>query len=168
MKIKQKLFEGCCLYEQQRFFDDRGFFQEVYRQNEEVYQGDETWPQVSYSESRKNVVRGLHCSPYKKQVQCLRGRLFDVVVDLREDSETYKEWFGVWLSEGVGDSLLIPANCAHGFYSAEDDTILMYLQGGVWQPNQDKEYHYTSFGIQWPKIADLIVSEKDAAAVYKV
>jgi len=160
MELKKTLFEGCFLFSGNRFADDRGYFQTIYIQDGD-YHCD--FKQTSYSVSGKGVIRGLHCSPYSKFVQCLKGRLYDVVVDLREDSKTYKQWFGTWLSGEEAEHLFIPSNCAHGFYSNVDDTILLYLQGDIWKPGQDKNYHYTSFGIEWP-VDPIVVSDKDKAS----
>uniref|UniRef100_A0A6B2LGC7 Uncharacterized protein n=1 Tax=Arcella intermedia TaxID=1963864 RepID=A0A6B2LGC7_9EUKA len=87
----------------ERHFDERGFFQEHYHSMKYPWVGGVA--QTSYSHSRRDVLRGLHRSQYGKLVQCVSGRLFDVMVDLRKDSPTYLNWFGIWLS---GDEKLIP------------------------------------------------------------
>ena len=151
----------CCVFEQERYEDNRGFFQELYRTDFFI-------DQISYSTSNKNVVRGLHCSPYPKLCQCLRGRLFDVAVDMRKDSPTYLQWGGVWLDEDNRRQLYVPPNCAHGFYAAEDNTILLYVQGGQWSHGNDKEYNWRdpAFSIDWPEAEEYILSEKDKNAAF--
>jgi dTDP-4-dehydrorhamnose 3,5-epimerase len=94
--------------------------------------------------------------------------LFDVVADVRPGSPTYKKWFGVWLDEKNLKQLFIPAGCAHGFFSAEDDTILMYSQDGLWNSDFEYEIHWKdpSLAISWPEAENYILSEKDQKAKF--
>lgn len=121
-------------------------------------------PQITVSRSGKNVIRGLHCSPYQKLVCCPTGRAFDVVVDVRPNSPTFMKWSGCWLDSNT--HIIIPAYCAHGFFSAEDDTSILYLQGGCFTPDLDFSFKYDDpkIGIDWPKpidADDYIISPKD-------
>lgn len=124
------------------------------------------WNQISYSSSHKHVVRGIHCTPYPKFVTCLSGLIYDVIVDLREESPTYLNWFGLWL-DSPKKQIYIPSNCGHGFYSAENNSRLLYLQTEAYSPDKNKNYNWKdpAFGIEWP-FADYvcILSEADKNA----
>jgi dTDP-4-dehydrorhamnose 3,5-epimerase len=121
-------------------------------------------PQITVSNSKKNVIRGLHCSPHHKLVCCPTGRAFDVLVDLRPTSPTFMKWDGAWLSKTK--HIVIPPFCAHGFFAAEDDTSILYLQGGCFAPALDFSVKYDdpAVGIQWPAPIDsdsYVISPKD-------
>ncbi|MHA1948305.1 MAG: dTDP-4-dehydrorhamnose 3,5-epimerase family protein [Candidatus Thorarchaeota archaeon] len=160
--------------ESPRHSDDRGHFEEIFHKEKACSElpswGYSPWgQQVSMSCSRKNVVRGIHRTPYPKFVTCVSGSIYDVIVDLREDSPTYLNTFGTWLSGAnvtVEKSIrvYIPAYCGHGFFSQDDDSILLYLQPQVWQPDQDKAYHWQSFEIDWPERPEYHLSDKDRDA----
>ena len=155
--------KDCYVVEFERHIDDRGFFQEVY--SKKHYQMDVLQTNVSYS--NKNVIRGLHVAPFAKLCTCIRGKLFDVVADVRKDSPTFGQWFGIWLDESDFYQLYVPAGCAHGFFAAEDNTILLYQQDGIRGnvPLDEFEIHFQDpfFGIDWPK-TEYILSEKDSKA----
>jgi dTDP-4-dehydrorhamnose 3,5-epimerase len=121
-------------------------------------------PQITVSRSKKNVIRGLHCSPHHKMVCCPTGKAFDVVVDLRPNSPTFLQWDGAWLTKNK--HIVIPPFCGHGFFSAEDDTSILYLQGGCFAPALDFSVVWDdpSLKIQWPapiEASDYIISAKD-------
>jgi dTDP-4-dehydrorhamnose 3,5-epimerase len=121
-------------------------------------------PQITVSRSKRNVIRGLHCSPHHKLVCCPSGRAFDVVVDLRPNSPTFLKWSGSWLSKTK--HIVIPGFCAHGFFAAEDDTSILYLQGGCFAPALDFSLRFDdpTVGVQWPApidADDYIISPKD-------
>jgi len=112
----------------------------------------------------KGVLRGLHCSPYGKLVQCVAGSIVDYFVDLREDSPTYLSWKSVELSAEVPLQVYIPAKCGHGIFSKEDNSILVYLQEGYHQ--KDFEMNVNPFdlecAIRWPVCDDeYIISDQD-------
>jgi dTDP-4-dehydrorhamnose 3,5-epimerase len=123
-------------------------------------------PQITVSRSQRNVIRGLHCSPHHKMVCCPSGRAFDVVVDLRPTSPTFLKWTGAWLSRTT--HIVIPAFCAHGFFAAEDDTSILYLQGGCFAPALDFSLRWDdpTVGVNWPApidADDYVISPKDRA-----
>ena len=163
MKKTETCILGCYEIQFDRHEDDRGFFQELYSLNKYDMQPGE---QISCSCSKKNVIRGLHISLYYKLCSCVSGRLFDVAVDLRKDSPTYLKWTGVWLSADSCVQFLVPPGCGHGFYSAEDNTLLVYLQGGCYKKANDLEVRWNdpTIGIQWPECDGYIISEKDQNA----
>ena len=121
-------------------------------------------PQITVSRSQKNVIRGLHCSPRHKLVHCPTGKAFDVVVDIRPDSPTFLQWDGGWIDRT--HHIVIPPFCAHGFFAAEDDTAILYLQGGCFAPELDFSVNYLdkTINVDWPKpidADDYILSPKD-------
>jgi len=126
--------------------------------------GTTQMPQITVSRSKKNVIRGMHCSPHHKLVQCPTGRAFDVVIDIRPDSPTFMQWDGRWIDKN--HHMVIPGYCAHGFFSAEDDTAILYLQGGCFAPELDFSVHYLDpqVHVDWPSPIDAseyTISQKD-------
>lgn len=134
---------GAFIVKGMRHGDQRGFFEEIYNESKlapvvSVFKTS-AWQQVSLASSQPNVLRGLHCSNYAKYVQCVRGRVFDVVVDLRPESSTYLKWQGVWLDgndEPEPVHLFVPKRCGHGYFS-QVDSLFLYLQDGVYNPSED-------------------------------
>lgn len=163
MKKTETCILGCYEIQFDRFEDQRGFFEELYSSSKYDIPAAE---QISCSRSVKNVIRGLHCSPYYKLCSCVSGKLFDVAVDLRKESSTYLSWTGVWLSAENCTQFFVPPGCGHGFYSADDNTLLVYLQGGKYKKENDVEIKWNdpTIGICWPESSSYIVSEKDQNA----
>ena len=154
------------------FSDDRGSFMETYKESDFIEAGiPERFVQDNYSRSYKGAMRGLHFQrpPHAqaKLVRCARGRLWDVVVDLRRDSPTYKRWHGVELSEENRVMFFIPAGFAHGFVALEDGTELQYKCSAEYDARSDGGVRWDDpdLAIDWP-IKDVIVSPKDAALPY--
>jgi len=122
--------------------------------------------------SSKNVIRGLHFQtnhPQAKIVSVIKGRVFDVMVDLRNNSPTYKKWIGCELNETNHKAFYIPRGFAHGFASLEDDTIVMYLCDGKYDSETDSGIRYDDpeIGIMWPILErDSIHSERDLGLRY--
>ena len=161
--------EGMFLVEPAVFGDNRGYFMETYNENDFKDAGyDLTFVQDNQSKSTKGVLRGLHLQlkyPQGKLVRVIKGKVFDVGVDLRADSPTYGEWFGTILSEENKKQLFIPSCFAHGFVVLSDEAEFVYKctefyhgddEGGVIWNDPD-------IGIEWPidDIDELIFSEKD-------
>lgn len=148
------------------FDDNRGSFQELYNNGKYDWCCNRDWKQVNRSVSNRNVVRGIHCSPYSKLVSAVSGSIWDVVVDLRPESETYLKWDARWLMAG-GNQLFVPSYCGHGFYSPTDGTIVIYLQGGIFEPKRELNVHWLDpqFDIQWPVTGtEVVLSDKDKEA----
>lgn len=164
VKILETNIDGCYVVETVRHEDDRGYFRELFKASKWRFFPE----QSNLSVSKKHVVRGVHCTPYPKLCTCLAGKLFDVVVDLRKESVTYLKWLGVWLTPENGTQILVPEGCGHGFYSAEDGTILMYLQGGEYDPRYESSLNWrdTAVNIEWPDAPYYILSDKDRDAPF--
>ncbi len=148
--------------------DERGSFtkcfeKEIYEQRGIQFQLSESF----YSVSAKNVMRGLHFqihNPQAKLVCVLNGKVWDVIVDLRMGSNTYKQWFGIELSREEHNALYIPKGFAHGFVALEDKTIMLYQCDGVYDKETDTGIRFDDpeIGIAWPiDLKCAIHSERD-------
>jgi dTDP-4-dehydrorhamnose 3,5-epimerase len=165
MREEIKEIEGAYVETIQRHCDSRGYFQEVYSS----IRYDANSPhiaQANVSCSCKNVVRGLHVAHFSKLCTVLKGRVYDVVADVRKGSPTLGKWFGVWLDGENCKQLFVPAGCAHGFFAAEDDTLFLYHQDGLYNPTMDVSIHWLdpTLNIDWPKADRYFLSEKDRDA----
>jgi dTDP-4-dehydrorhamnose 3,5-epimerase len=168
MDIISTSIEGCIVLAVKRFEDSRGFFEELY--NEDRYEQAaglrRQWRQVNCSRSRRHVVRGLHLAPFAKLVSCLKGEIFDVVVDLRRDSPSYRRWNGWRLSETNNHQVYVPPGCAHGFMALADDNLVVYLQTDTYNPKAERSLFWRdpTIGIEWPAASEYILSDKDLQA----
>jgi dTDP-4-dehydrorhamnose 3,5-epimerase len=156
-----------------RFGDARGFFSETYNAEALVARGiDLVFIQDNHSYSaRAGVVRGLHYQlpprAQDKLLRVVRGRLYDVAVDIRRDSPTFGKWVGLELSAKKGNQILIPKGFAHGFLTLEPDTEVIYKVTDTYSPEHDRSIRFddAAIGIAWPHPAgDLQLSDKDAKA----
>jgi dTDP-4-dehydrorhamnose 3,5-epimerase len=115
---------------------------------------------------KKGTLRGFHYQtpPYAetKLFRCIRGAVFDVIIDLRPDSPTYKKWFGVELTADNDRMLYLPGNFAQGFITLADDTELFYQVSEFYSPGHERGIRYDDpdFGVSWP-ISVGVISEKD-------
>ena len=144
----------------QHYADHRGAFLNAFRAQEAAFAG--AWgdrPIVQVNLSRTDAVatvRGLHLQapPHSeaKLVRCLRGRVWDIAVDLRSGSATYGHWHAVELSPAAANALLIPQGCAHGFQVLEPSSELLYLHSGAWVPEAETGVRFNDpqLAIQWP------------------
>lgn len=156
----------------QAFMDHRGAFLNAFRAQEPSFAkswGDRGIAQVNLSRTETvGAVRGLHLqsAPHSevKLVRCLRGRVWDVAVDLRRDSPSIGQWHAVELSSGAANALMIPAGCAHGFQVLEPGSELLYLHSGAWVPEAETGVRFDDpqLAISWP-LQPLGLSERDLA-----
>lgn len=141
-----------------RFEDSRGWFTETWQRSRYEQLGIvEDFCQDNHSLSAtRGTIRGLHFQrvPYAqaKLVRCLRGAVFDVAVDIRSDSPTFRQWVGVVLSAERGNQLYIPSGYAHGFLTLEDNTEIAYKVDANYAPEADGgiSWHDPDIGIDWP------------------
>jgi dTDP-4-dehydrorhamnose 3,5-epimerase len=149
--------------------DNRGSFARIYCPAEFATRGIEfTSTQINIStNARRHTLRGLHyqLAPHAeaKLVHAVRGRAFDVVLDLRATSPTYKRWASVEVDAVAMVSVFIPEGCAHGFLTLEDDTSILYQMGRPFVPEQDRGVRWNdpAFGIEWPG-QPAVISARDA------
>lgn len=159
------------LIEPQLFKDERGFFAETYKASEFKANGiDVNFVQDNHSLSTAGVLRGLHFqknpNAQGKLVRVVKGKVFDVAVDIRNGSPTYGKWVSAILSDENYAMLWIPAGFAHGVCVLEDNTHLLYkVSGGEYSPQDDRSilWNDPDIGIEWP-IENPEISEKDRMA----
>ena len=156
------------LFRPQVFEDDRGFFKETYstKKYRDLGLTDE-FVQDSVSFSTKDVIRGLHGDPkMSKLVQCLRGKLWDAIVDMRPSSPTYGKWQGFYLSENNHLQLYVPSGFAHGFLALTDDVIFSYKHGALHDSEREFALRWDdpTVAVEWPLLGAPRVSKKDQSA----
>ena len=148
--------------------DRRGFFKETYSRRKYAKIGvRDDWLQDGVSLSAKNVLRGMHYQPgMAKLVNALAGEIYDVIVDMREGSPTYKRWQGFMLSADNHLQLYVPDGFAHGFLAMSDGVVLHYKMSAHHDPATEKilSWRDPSVGIRWPTNGEPIMSAKDAQA----
>jgi len=165
-KFEMTGIEGVYVIEPQVFGDERGYFMETYSEEEFKEAGlNYNFVQDNQSSSRKGVLRGLHFQkehPQAKLVRVISGEVFDVAVDLRENSDTYGKWVGVLLSADNKKQLMIPRGFAHGFLVVSDKAEFVYKCDDMYHPEDEGGVMYDSCGIEWPEIdVEPVLSEKD-------
>lgn len=151
------------------FKDDRGFFMETYKKSEFERAGIPTnFVQDNHSKSTKYVLRGLHFQkePFGqgKLVRCIRGKIFDVAVDIRKESPTFKRWVGFELTEENKQMLWIPRGFAHGFLTLSDEAEIIYkVSDNEYSPKSDAGiiWNDPEININWPIDREPILSGKD-------
>ena len=161
--------EGLYVIEPTVFKDERGYFVETYNQNDMKEAGlDMVFVQDNQSMSTRGVLRGLHFQkqfPQGKLVRVVRGKVFDVAIDLRSDSKTYGKWFGVELSAENMKQFYIPEGFAHGFLVLSDEAEFCYKCTDFYHPGDEGglAWNDSEIGVEWPleEGVDLIISEKD-------
>lgn len=173
IEIRRLSLDGLLEIRPERFADERGFFSETWNAAAWREGGIATdFVQDNHSLSRvRGTLRGLHFqSPpaaQAKLVRVTRGAAFDVAVDLRSGSPTYRRWAGVTLSAVEWNQLLIPVGFAHGFLTLEDDTEVQYKASAAYSPAHDRAVRFNdpAIAIDWPlAAAELILSDRDRAA----
>ena len=164
--------EGVYIIETKIFGDDRGYNMETYNKKsfEEIGLNYD-FVQDNQSKSKKGVLRGLHFQKENTQaklVRCIKGEVFDVVVDLRPGSKTYGKWEGVILTEENKKMFMVPRGFAHGFLVLSEEAEFAYKLDDIYNPNAEGglAWNDPDVGIEWPmgdlKKEDLLTSEKDA------
>jgi len=163
--------DGSYLIDPKRIGDERGFFARIW---------DEEWSdqlgvatrnvQTNLSTNRhRGTIRGLHwqAEPYgeSKLLRCTRGSVFDVAVDLRPGSPTYRQWQGHVIDAESRRMVFVPIGCAHGYQALEDDAEVSYQVSHPYVPESERGIRWNdpSLGIEWPISDEVIVSDKDSA-----
>ncbi|QKT02479.1 dTDP-4-dehydrorhamnose 3,5-epimerase [Ectothiorhodospiraceae bacterium 2226] len=160
------------LIKPEKLSDKRGFFARTWCQREMEEKGlvaRLVQANISYNATR-GTLRGMHyqIAPYEetKLVRCTRGAIYDVIIDLREDSPTFRQWFGVDLTAENSHMLYVPEGFAHGYQTLQDDTEVAYQVSEFFTPNSERGIHYQdpAFAVEWP-LEVSVISEKDAGWV---
>lgn len=170
MKVINTPLKGCFIIEPQLFSDNRGYFFESFNQSkfEEILQRKIDFVQDNEAFSNRGIVRGLHFQKGKhaqaKLVRVIQGKVLDVVVDLREDSDTYGEHFSMILSGENKKQLFIPRGFAHGYSVLEDHTVFVYKCDNYYHKESEGGiiYNDEKLNIDWmlPE-SEIQLSEKD-------
>ncbi len=148
--------------------DERGFFLESYRRSLFAELGIEAeFVQHNHSRSRRGIVRGMHFQPgMGKLLRCVRGAIFDVLVDIRTGSPSFGRWEGFELDDRTHHELYAPDGFAHGFCVVSEEADVVYGCTTYYDPSSEAGFRYDDpeVGIQWPAGLELTPSARDAAA----
>ena len=170
MRFVETPIAGAFVVEPQAAYDERGAFARIFCEQEFGAHGLKThFPQWSVSRNtHKNTLRGMHYSvgPHAetKLVRATRGTVYDVIVDMRQDSPTHRRWFATELGAHSGNALYIPIGVAHGFQTLTDDSEIVYHIHPAFDADAGRGVRWNdpSFGIAWPDADPRIMSARDA------
>lgn len=170
MRIVTTPIAGCVVLHPERHADERGFFARTWDAAELAAAGvNPAVAQCSVSfNHRRGTLRGMHFQhpPHaeSKIVRCTRGAVWDVCLDLRHGSPTYRQWHAETLTEDNGAALVVPEGCAHGFLTLADDTEVFYMISAAYAPDAagGARYDDPAFGIAWPEPV-LVIHPRDAS-----
>jgi len=168
MIFKETSLKGAYIIEIEPLEDERGFFARSFCQKEfEEHSLNFSIVQCNLSyNKKKGTLRGMHyqVAPYEeaKLVSCVRGAIYDVIIDLRQDSNSYCQWLAVELNEKKFNMIYIPEGFAHGFQTLKDDTEVFYQMSEFYHPEcaRGVRWNDPAFGVKWP-LHNPIISEKD-------
>ena len=168
MKFIKTALEGAYIIEPELLSDERGFFARTYCSNEFAAHGLPlrlVQSSISFNKLR-GTLRGMHYQkkPYSeiKIVRCTQGSIYDVIIDLRSESATYSQWFGVELTATNHLALYIPAGFAHGFITLSNDAELLYYMSDFYNPDNacGVRWDDPAFKIDWP-ISPIVIASRD-------
>lgn len=168
MLFKETKLKGAFIIEPEKREDERGFFARTYCRKEfEAARLNPNFLQANMSYNRrKGTLRGMHYqnAPYEecKLIRCTRGAIYDVIIDLRQDSPTFRQWIGVELTADNYRMLFVPEKFAHGFLTLEDNVEVSYQVSQFYTPGSEGGIRYNDpgIGITWPGEI-LVISDKD-------
>lgn len=165
MKIIKTKLPGVFSIEPNIFTDERGMLIKAFHKDMFAEYGlVSSFEESLYSVSKKGVIRGMHFQiPPKAQVKLVyvsRGSILDVILDIRKGSPTYGQFVTLELSEKNHLMAYIPEGCAHGFVALEDNSCVIYLQGDVQSPENERGININSFALKW-NVSNPVLSKKD-------
>lgn len=172
MRVEELPIKGVLKLTPKVYKDNRGLFLETWQKTRYQEYGVPTeFVQDNLSISSKNVLRGLHFQkehPQGKLITLLKGKIFDVVVDIRKDSSTFGQWAGTYLSSDNFEQLWIPPGLAHGFLVCSDEVLFNYKCTEYYYPKDEKTILWKdpTLGIEWPLSASPILSAKDECGTF--
>lgn len=169
MIFEETKLKGAYVIKLEPHYDERGFFSRAWCKKEfKEHNLNENLVQCNISYNKyKATLRGMHyqIKPYSetKLVRCVKGALYDVIIDLRKNSKTYGQWTGVELTEKNGKAIYVPEGFAHGYETLEDETYSYYQVTQFYTPNAEAGIRWNDkkFNIDWILKENLIISEKD-------
>jgi len=159
MRFTKSKVDGAFIIDLEKFEDERGFVAYAWSEKEFLEQGISTkfLEMIMSYNIRKGTLRGMHFQnkPFAqaKLVRCTNGAIYDVAIDLRPDSGTYKRWDAVELTARNRRMFYIPEGCAHGFQTLEDETEVLYQISTVYSPDNASGVRWNdpAFGVEWPQ-----------------
>ncbi len=169
MIVKNTSIENVFVIEPERYEDERGFFARTWSEIELAALGVETRfveGNISFNKMR-GTLRGMHyqAEPHgqAKLVRCTRGAVYDVAVDLRPSSPTFKQWVGVELSAENRWMLYVPGDFGHGYLTLADETEVYYQVTAPYAPESSRGFRWDdpAFQVQWPEVGELTVNNRD-------
>ena len=164
---------GALLLKNNIFLDKRGYFKESWNKKyfNKIIGVDQNFVQDNHSFSIKGVIRGMH---YQKEpraqgklIRCIRGKIYDVIVDIREKYQTFLKWKGIELDSRNNEQLWVPKGFAHGFLTLSEESEVAYKTTDYWSKEYERTIRWNDpeINIKWPKMnSEYIVSDKDNAA----
>jgi len=168
MTFYETKLKGVFIIDIERVVDERGFFARSWCKKDFEAHGlniNAVQENVSFTE-RKGTLHGMHyqVAPYSenKMIRCIAGAIYDVVMDIRPHSATFRDWIGVELTEGTGTMLYVPQGFAHGFISLRDHTTVNFIVTSYYNPAAERGIRYDdpAFNVNWP-IKPVVISDKD-------
>lgn len=165
MEIETTFIEGLRVIHLNKIEDDRGSFVKTFNKDFFINNALEyNFHESYFSISKRDVIRGMHFQippfDHTKLVYLNRGKIIDVVLDIRKNSPTFRKHHSIELSSNNPKLVYIPTGCAHGFLCLEDDTIVTYLQTSVYSKDFDQGILWNSFDMDW-KVPNPIISPRD-------
>lgn len=167
-KINKLELDGVLSLEPKIFEDNRGYFYESFNLKDfrSLVGLNYDFVQDNHSFSKKNVLRGMHFQikkPQGKLIKVINGEIFDVIVDLRVNSPSFKKWTSIILSSENRKQVWVPPGMAHGFYTISENTVVSYKTTDYWYPLFEKTLIWNDniIGIDWPLNKTPIISKKD-------
>ena len=170
MKIINSPFQGCYLLKEKVIADKRGHFSETFNYNflKEKINSD-YFVQENESFSNKKVIRGMHYQlpphAHGKLIQCIKGEIYDVFIDIRCNSETFGQWAGIKLNDENFKQVWLPKGFAHGFLTISKFAKILYKITSHYNPNSERTIRWDDpkIKIEWPKLGmNYLLSEKDS------
>jgi len=170
-KVKQASLPEVLIINSPIYEDERGYFFESFNKKDfsSAVNLNVNFVQDNCSYSMKGVLRGLHFQqprPQGKLIRVISGAIFDVVVDIRKDSDNFGKWFGIELSSNNNTQLWIPEGFAHGFQVISNDAFVSYKVTDYWDSQYEQAIAWDdpALNIQWPLQVNVLINEKDSSA----
>jgi dTDP-4-dehydrorhamnose 3,5-epimerase len=169
MIFTETKLKGAFIVEPERLDDHRGFFARAWCKKEFEAHGLNTrlvQSNISFNR-KKGILRGMHYqkAPYEeaKLVRCTMGAIYDVIIDLRTDSPTWRQWLGIELTADNRKMLYVPEGFAHGYQTLTDNSEVFYQVSQFYSPDSERGIRWNDpvFAIHWPIDGDVVISEKD-------
>ena len=169
MIVREVPLAGAFAIQLEKREDYRGFFARAWCTMEAERFGLNTvWVQANIARSNpRGTVRGMHyqISPYEevKLIRCVRGEIFDVMIDMRAQSSTFKQWWAIRLKDDDYQMVYVPQGFAHGYQALTDQAEVFYQVSQYYTPEAERGVRWNdpAFGVEWPMKESVIVSEKD-------